>query len=254
MIDAIYIAGSGIKCQQDYVNTISNNIANINTIGYKKNDVSFAEMTDSGVNADGVDDTRAVGGVRVSDISQQFSAGELKQTDNPLDLAIVGQGFFEVTLEDGRQAYTRVGRLQVDNQGQLETQSGYKLTANISIPAEATDLAISKSGEISVTLPGESEPVVLGEIELADFNSASALSDIGGGLFVANKETGTAGYAKPGQDGMGIIQQGYVEASNVSMISEMVSLVLAQRAYQLNARVIQTSDQLMETTNNLIRS
>lgn len=258
MIDALYIAGSGILTQQTYVDVISNNIANVNTIGYKRESVNFTDVVGRSQATNGNNVSRSPtsfsgNGATIHEISPVFEEGDLRATQSDLDVAISGRGFFEVELANGQQAYTRVGQLRVDKEGKLTTATGQMLSANITIPLDAKKIEFTGTGEVYVTVPNENNKVFVGEMELAKFSSPSQLESIGQGLYKATDASGLAYYGKPGEDGFGDIKQGFVEVSNVSMVDEMVNLMLAQRAYQLNARVVQTADQLMETANNLTR-
>ncbi|KUI97027.1 flagellar hook-basal body protein [Vibrio sp. MEBiC08052] len=258
MIDALYIAGSGIQTQQTYVDIISNNISNVNTLGYKREAVSFADMVSTGTARDSDSVSASQQGFRgngttINAIRPVFEDGDLRSTESKLDIAIRGRGFLEVNLDNGTQAYTRVGKLSVDRDGKLMTAAGQVLSSNINIPLDATDVEINQHGEVFVTLPQETNKVSVGELELAKFSTPSELKSIGSGMYQATDASGQPYYGKPGEEGFGDIHQGFVEVSNVSMVAEMVNLMLAQRAYQLNARVVQTADQLMETANNLTR-
>ncbi|UAA37599.1 flagellar basal-body rod protein FlgG [Paraneptunicella aestuarii] len=258
MIESLYIAETGMSSQQQLIDVISNNIANASTPGFKKSQVNFVDLVyqsnASQISAQQSTDNKSNGaGVQIGSNILDFSVGELKQTLNPFDLAIQGNGFLEVTLENGDYAYTRAGRLRLDQDGYLVTKDGFRLSANIQLPPDAVDMQISPDGELSARLGQQGERVVLGNIELARFSNQEMLNSIGQNLFTGNDKTGDVFYGKPGQDGFGHIQQGMTEVSNVSMTEEMVNLMLAQRGYQLNARIIQISDQLLDTVNNLRR-
>lgn len=257
MIDALFIAGTGMKSQQVYVDVISNNISNVNTVGYKRADVSFVDMVSGGVRSGEMaaqQDLLAIGaGTKVQSIQHDFSTGDLKVTGNELDIAISGNGFLEVELSDGSYAYTRSTQLMMDVDGGLMTRSGHSLSRQIVVPSDALEVIINQQGEVSVKLEGETELVKIGELELASFASQEHLDSIGDNLYLANEKTGPAYYGSADEDGLGSVEQGFVEVSNVSMVNEMVNLLMAQRAYQLNARIVQTADQLMETVNNLSR-
>ncbi|WP_411993490.1 flagellar hook-basal body protein [Agarivorans sp. DSG3-1] len=256
MIDALYIAGSGIQTQQTYVDVISNNIANVNTIGYKRDSVSFSQVVSgdsSAQNAKANEGSYRGNGASVNEINSVFENGDLRATDSELDIAISGQGFLELVLDNGSHAYTRVGQLTVNADRNLSSQSGHVLSSNISVPLEAKSLKISSNGEVYAQLPEQTDLAFLGELELSRFTSVTKLESLGSGLYAANESSGSAYYGKPGEEGFGEVKQGFLEVSNVSMVAEMVNLVLAQRAYQLNARVVQAADQLMETANNLAR-
>ena len=257
MIESLYIAETGMNSQQKLIEVISNNIANASTPGYKQTSVNFVDLVYSPYQTAGTAEQRNTLqnglGVKVHSTSTNFSAGEYKQTNNAFDIAINGKGFLEVTTEDGTTAYTRAGRLRLDQNGYLATSLGHKLTSSIQIPPDAKGFVITQSGNVLVKLDGEAEMVQLGQIDLVNFNNPDALQSIGQNLYVATDQAGQATYAQAGESGMGNILQGFTEMSNVSMTEEMVNLMLAQRGYQLNARIIQVSDQILETINNLRR-
>ncbi len=258
MIESLYIAETGMSSQQQLIDVISNNIANSSTPGFKKSQVNFVDLVYQG-NANQAaslqqSENKSNGaGVQIASNVLDFSVGELKQTNNPFDLAIQGNGFLEVTLDSGDYAYTRAGRLRLDQDGFLVTKEGFRLSSQIQLPPDAVDMLISTEGQLSAKLGHQGERVILGDIELARFANQEMLDSLGQNLFVGNEQTGDAYYGKPGQDGFGQLQQGITEISNVSMTEEMVNLMLAQRGYQLNARIIQISDQLLDTINNLRR-
>lgn len=259
MIDALYIASSGLRTEQTLIDVISNNVANINTPGFKKSRVSFADVSyhDAVVNTLKASDSdpghMVGGGTRIAATHAQFSDGDLKLTNNPLDVAISGDGFLEVTTATGETQYTRAGQLTVDKDGYLATVDGNRLSAGIQIPADALKVTISETGEVQVQVPGEAQPVSSGHLQLARFVNAEGLKPMGNNAYQATQESGEAVYGQPGEGGMGTLRQGFVEISNVDMADEMTNLVVAQRAYQLNARVIQAADQVLDTIDNLRR-
>lgn len=262
MIDALYISASGLRSEQKQIDVISNNVANMQTPGFKRSRVNFADVAGSAVPAALPADPLAVaqapaapmpGGTRITSTVAEFETGEIRASGNPLDLAINGAGLFELELDNGTVAYTRDGQFRLDAEGSLRTQQGARLANAPQIPADATDVRISSAGELTVLMPGETERTVLGTLELAVFGAADALQSVGDNRFVATADAGTPSYVVPGEAGSGKLQQGYVEMANVQMIEEMSSLVMAQRAYQLNARVLQAADQVLETINNLRR-
>lgn len=259
MIESLYIAETGMTSQQKLIDVISNNIANSSTPGFKKSQVNFVDLvyrseTPNGQanNVSGSNVNNGAG-VQIASNITDFSVGELKQTNNPFDLAIQGSGLLEVELADGELAYTRAGRLRLDSEGYLATQEGLRLSANIQLPPDAVNLLISPQGQVSAQLGHQGERVVLGELELAKFTNMESMRTSGQNLYTATPESGDVLYGKPGEYGLGHLAQGTTEISNVSMTEEMVNLMLAQRGYQLNARIIQISDQLLDTVNNLRR-
>jgi flagellar basal-body rod protein FlgG len=256
MINSLYIAETGLNAQKSLVDVISNNIANVNTSGFKKGKIDFVDLIylkDDGVGEVDLSTTSQLQGVHISSIRQDLTQGNLKYTQHPFDLAIQGEGYIPVNFKDNTVAYTRVGRLSIDSEGYLTSASGYRLEAGIVIAPDVDSVVVTKSGLVQGIVSGEPEWIELGQIDLVRFNNEEGLGTVGEGLFVETEASGRAMIGEPGSDGFGSILQGYTEESNVSMVEEMVNLVIAQRGYQLNARVIQVSDQLLETINNLRR-
>lgn len=254
MIDALYISATGLRSQQEQIDVISNNVANMQTPGFKKSRVSFAEITNGVAGSLPMQGSGSEGaGTRIQSTMPVFSEGELRMTQNVTDLAIDGAGFFELENELGEKVYTRSGQFRVDSEGYLISVTGLRLAQGIQIPQDAMELRISASGEITAKLGDDIERTELGLLELAGFASPDALQSIGGNNFVPTDASGAASLGRAGEPGFGKLQQGYIEMANVDMIDEMTSLVMAQRAYQLNARVLQASDQVLETINNLRR-
>ena len=254
MIDALYISASGLRSGQKQIDVISNNVANMNTPGFKRGRVNFVEVATAGVAAATGSPVESTGnGTRIHSTSTMFGEGELRATQNPLDLAILGAGFFEFEAEDGTLVYSRDGQFRLDAEGQLVNVQGLRLSRPVQIPADATQVRIAPNGEVTALLAGQAERSLLGVIELTAFAASDALVAIGDNRFTATEAAGAPAYGRPGDTGFGKVQQGYVEMANVEMVEEMTALVLAQRAYQLNARVLQASDQILETINNLRR-
>lgn len=257
MFESLYIGATGMQSQQTNLDVIANNLANVNTSGYKKSKVNFEElMYKSLLPANGIQGSpgnqKYVGiGSAVATTSKVYSQGELKNTTNKLDVAIQGDGLFELQLPDGSYAYTRNGSFQKNSEGYLTNSSGYMLMPLIQIPSDATDVTIASDGNVSVSVPGESTPINVGQIQLASFTNPQALTPMGNNLYEANKDTGAAYYATPSQNGFGGLSQGYLEGSNVQLINELLGLILAQRAYEVNSRVVQASDQMLGMVNNL---
>ncbi len=257
MIESLYIAETGMASQQKMLDIISNNIANTSTPGFKKAEVNFVDLVSSAPSStERLSERQAMpegAGVRIHSTSTDFSVGGMKQTTNPFDIAINGNGFLEVLNTDGSSAFSRTSRLRLDNDGYLSTATGLKLAANIQMPPDAKGFVVTTAGDVLVSLPDEDELVQLGSIELVNFANTDGLQAIGENLYRPTESAGTAVYGKPGENGLGNLLQGFTETSNVSMTEEMVNLMLAQRGYQLNARIIQVSDQILETINNLRR-
>lgn len=258
MMDSLYIGATGMHAQQQNVDSIANNLANVNTTGFKKNRVAFTDAyykaAASAAQSDGVAAPVLVGmGTLVSSSAKSFAPGEIKQTNGALDIAIRGNGFLEVQLPDGTSAYTRHGALRVTKDGVLGTSEGHALKQQIQVPIEALEIVIDEVGTVSARMADEKALVEIGQLELTAFPNPEGLDPIGENLFLASQRTGSPVVAKPGEDGLGSIAQGFLESSNVQLAEEMVNLVLAQRAYELNAKVIQASDEMLSISNNLRR-
>jgi len=259
MIDALYIGAAGMAAQQTTVDTISNNLANVNTPTYKKSRVSFEDMVYRPVvtkslleNSENVD-IKLGTGVSVTGIGKLFTLGDLKKTDNSLDVAIKGQGFLEVIMPDGSSAYTRAGTLAVNRDGMLSAAGGNSLMQMIRVPPDTKELFIDADGMVRATLPNEAKPVELGQIELAVFPNPGGLNPSGDNLYSLTDRSGQPLFAKPGSDGSGGLIQGYLESSNVQLVEEMVNLMLAQRAYEVNTKIVQAADEMLSMSNNLRR-
>ena len=259
MLDSLYISATGMQAQQLSVDTISNNLANVNTAAYKRSRVGFEdllyrELARTGPLLGGEAAGRYGSGVAVSGTVKAFADGDLRKTDAPLDVAIRGTGFFEVLLPDGSRAFTRSGALQVNREGTLVTAEGHVIMPALQVPADATAIAIDSTGSINATVPGETRPVEVGRLELARFVNPAGLSAVGGNLYLATEKSGDAIAGKPGEEGFGTLAQGFLESSNVKLVDELVALVLAQRAFEVNARAVQASDELLSQINNLRRA
>lgn len=257
MIDAVSIASSGLTATQTWIDSISNNVANMQTVGYKRSQVSFQDLVQPREIPEALAGSATLSsrgaGIKASVQTHVFSPGDIRQTGNPLDIAIQGDGFFEISLPEGELAYTRAGRFQVSKDGQLVLGNGQTLTSDLRIPPDAASLQIQPDGVVHARIANSSEVIMVGQIRLARFASAEQLQKSSDGLYRQTDQSGEPIYAEPGRDGQGSLLQGHVEMSNVKLIDEMTGLVLAQRAYQLNARLLQASDQILETINNLRR-
>ena len=258
MSNSLYVAAAGMAAQQTYINTISNNLANINTPAYKKSRVSFKDMVmrlqDRADTVTGSDLQRSVGAGSVAlMLGKQFTSGQLKKTDVPTDLAINGDGLVELIMPDGSTAYTRNLSLQVTRDGLLANAEGYPLHQQIQIPLDATSMQIDATGKVMVTVPNEKSAVEAGQIELVRFVNLAGLVPMGDSLYGGSEKAGDALRGKSGDAGFGSLAQGYVEASNVQLGEEMVGLTLAQRAYEINAKMIQMSDEILGIVNGLRR-
>jgi len=256
MIDSFYVAATGMSAQQTFIDTIANNVSNINTTAFKKSRVNFEDLfyrrlspmtalaSSPAFNQVGL-------GAAVGSTQMVFTPGNLVRTGNPLDLAIQGNGFIEVRDSNNNLYYTRLGTLQLDPSGQLMTQSGYSLVSQIRIPPDATQVTIGQDGTVTAAVSTQNQPLALGQIELANFVNASGLNSVGNGLYTATDASGQPFYGAPGQNGIGSISQGYLESSNVDLNTELTNLVLAQQAYQMNSRVVQVSDEILSTITSL---
>ncbi|OOG44449.1 flagellar basal-body rod protein FlgG [Polaromonas sp. A23] len=259
MNDALYIGATGMAAQQKAVDVVSNNIANVNTTGYKKDRVSFQDlMYRTVVPKNVLDSVGAAGdrfgtGVAVAGIGKAFSPGELKSTGNALDVAINGQGFLEVIMPDGNTAYTRAGTLEVTSDGLLAVTGGLPLKQMLHIPPDAQNLKIGPDGVMKVTVPNTTTPIEIGKLDLSLFTNPVGLNPIGSNLYLATERSGEVIAARPGESGAGLFAQGFTESSNVSLVEEIVNLMLAQRAYEVNSKVIQAADEMMGMSNNLRR-
>lgn len=263
MFDALYIGATGMQAQQLNVETIANNLANANTVGFKKARVGFADLmvrdtagvvspTSEEARAGALAAGRQLGaGVSVSSLSKVFEMGELKKTDSPFDIAIQGEGFLEVMLADGSSAFVRGGTLKVNKDGLLATGTGYALKPALAMPDNAEALTIGRDGRVQVRLQNQPNPIELGQIELVRFNGAGLLAAMGDNLYQANEASGDPISLRPGEQGIGTLAQGHLESSNVRMVDEMVNLMLAQRAYEASVKVVQAADEMLAMVNNL---
>lgn len=258
MNDSLYIAATGMHMQQKGVDTISNNLANVNTPGFKKGKVSFEDLVYRDLNGAAASlDSGATGrtwqgtGVSIASVVKSFIAGALKQTNQPMDLAIEGDGFLEVVALDGAPAYTRGGTLTVDKEGFLATAAGHALKPSIQVGSDARDISIKPDGRVFVRGRDQEEASEVGRIELVRFADTSGLVALGGNLYKPSERSGDAINARAGEDGAGTLAQGFVEGSNVNLVEEMVDLMVVQRAYETNVKVIQASDEMLAMSNNL---
>lgn len=263
-IRALSIAALGMSAQQRSVDNIANNLANVNTTGFKRSNIAFQdlfyqniEVSKRGGSADDRSQTVSMlqmghGSKPVATV-RNFSQGTLSETANPLNIALNGTGFLQVEMPDGSVAFTRDGNLALDSVGRVVTQSGLPLADFIEIPENAQGLNISKDGFVTAVINGDGEMVDLGQIELAKFVNASGLSALGDNLFSQTEASGQPIFGMPGNDGFGTIEQGFLEQSNVDVVSEMVSLIQAQRAYETNSKMVQTAEDMMSMTNAIKR-
>ena len=255
MNPALWAAKTGLDAQQTRMAVVSNNLANVNTTGFKKSRAVFEDLLYQNVTQVGAatsQNTQAASGlelgtgVRVVATEKTYTQGNLSQTGNAMDLAISGRGFFQVLMPDGTLGYTRAGDFQLNASGQLVTSSGYTLQPAISIPAGAQSVTIGNDGTVSVQLAGQSAPTTVGSIQLADFVNPAGLQPRGENLLTESAASGTAQTSNPGQNGLGTILQGSVESSNVNVVEEMVNMIETQRAYEMNTKAIETTDQMLQ--------
>ncbi len=259
MTSALWVAKTGLDAQQTRMTVISNNLANTNTVGFKKGRAAFEDLLYQNVRQTGAQTSQqsqaAVGlelgtGVRVVATERSFNQGNLLQTDNPLDLAINGRGFFQILLPDGTTAYSRNGAFQLSQDGQMVTDSGYLLQPGISVPADAQSLSVARDGTVSVQLQGQAEPQVIGSLQIASFVNPAGLQAQGENLYVETGASGPPQTGVPGLAGLGRLNQGALESSNVNVVEELVNMIETQRAYELNSKAISTSDQMLAYVNN----
>jgi flagellar basal-body rod protein FlgG len=249
--------------QQMNIDTIANNLANVNTVGFKKSRVDFQDLLYETLKPAGTETTAGttlpegiqIGhGTRPASISKVFSPGAAIQTGNPLDLMIEGDGFFQVELPDGTTAYTRDGSFKLNAQGTVLTADGYPLTPAITIPTDAEIITVGADGTVSVRVPGDNTPQNLGTIQLARFPNAAGLdARLGRNLLLETQASGPPTQGQPGVDGLGTLAQGFLENSNVQVVEEILQMIIAQRAYEANSRVITTADEMLQTANNMRR-
>ncbi|MBN1796308.1 MAG: flagellar basal-body rod protein FlgG [Sedimentisphaerales bacterium] len=261
MLRAFSTAATGMTGQQTMIDVIANNLANVNTNGFKKSNIDFQDllylkMKDTGAEVvSGQNSPSGIeigSGVRVASTVKDFSIGELQNTGRPLDIAITGDGFLQVTMPDGSTKYTRDGALMTNADGNLVTTTGYLIEPAITIPIDAMTIDIGNDGTVNVT-NSTGTTTVVGNIQLARFINPAGLSNEGDNLLAETEASGTALTGIPGQNGFGSIRSGFLEKSNVQMVTELVNLITAQRAYEINSKAIQAGDDMLRTTNNIVR-
>ena len=260
-MNTLWTSATGMQAEQLTIDTIANNLANVNTGGFKKTRAEFQDLMYETLRSPGaplagsqVPSGIQIGhGVRPVSTQREFSMGSLKNTNSPLDIAIEGKGFFQVTLPSGDTAFTRAGSFQLDSAGSMVTPDGYKLSPDVVIPSDALSISIESDGTVSVIQPGQTSPSEVGTIELSLFSNPGGLKAIGRNLFQETDSSGVPTTGIPGQEGRGNVAQGFLEMSNVSVVDEMVQMIMTQRAYELNAKSIQTADSMMSTVTNLKR-
>lgn len=261
MLRALSTAATGMISQQNYLDVISNNIANVNTTGFKKSRVEFQDMLSQAVRTPGAminqGTFQPVGieyglGVKTAATTRVFSQGTAVSTDRNLDVAIQGEGFFQVMKTDGTLAYTRDGSLKLDSMGQLCTTDGLLIQPQTTIPQDAKEIDITEDGNISVTVGQDTTQTIVGTIQLVRFQNPSGLLAIGHNMYVETAASGNPIQDTPGQNGMGSVQQGFLEGSNVQIVEELIGLIKAERAFESNSKIISTSSDILKLTNNII--
>jgi len=259
---ALWTAAVGMHGQALNIDVISNNLANVNTAGFKRSRADFQDLLYQSLRIAGaasssgteIPTSNQIGlGSKVAAVAKIFTQGDYKQTGNELDLAIDGRGFFQITTPEGEIAYTRAGSFKLDGDGNIVTSDGYLLEPQITVPTNAIQLTIGPDGTVTVMNAGETSPSEIGNIETARFANPAGLIGIGKNLFMESETSGTPTTGTPGEDGLGTISQGYLEMSNVNVVEEMVNMILAQRAYEINGKAIQTADEMLQMANNVKR-
>lgn len=257
---SLYIAATGMNAQQAQMDVISNNLANVSTNGFKGSRAVFEDLLYQTIRQPGANSTQQTelpSGIQLGTGVQQvaterlYTQGNLQQTGNSTDVAINGNGFFQVQMPDGTLAYTRDGSFQINAQGQLVTSSGYPVQPAVTVPQNATSLTIGKDGVVTVTTPGTVNNTQVGTFQLANFINPAGLRSMGENLYAETEASGTANLANPGSNGVGALNQNYVETSNVNVVEEMVNMIQTQRAYEINSKSVQTSDQMLEKLSQL---
>jgi flagellar basal-body rod protein FlgG len=260
MINSLWISKTGMQAQQTQLDVISNNMANVSTNGFKRGNAVFEDLMYQNLRQVGAaadeQNTLPTGlqiglGVRTVATARSHTQGSLQQSGNQLDLAINGNGFLQVNMPDGTIGYTRDGSLQLDQQGRLVTSGGLPIAGDITIPAEAQSITVSGDGVVTVKVPGNAAPQQVGNIELAGFVNPAGLEPLGQNLYAESVASGGPANGAPGAGGLGNLMQGYVETSNVNVVQELVTMIQTQRAYEMNSKAIQTSDQMLQRLSQI---
>ncbi len=262
MLRSLYTASTGMRAQDLNVSVIANNLANVNTSGFKRSRADFEDLLYQNLRLMGTlsnaGNTIPTGiqlglGVKPAAVQKIFLQGDFAQTQNPLDVAIEGKGFFQILQPNGNFAYTRAGTFKMDNLGRIVTSEGQLLQPSVTIPNNAIEVSIDPSGAVSVTQPGTTTPSIVGNLQIATFQNQAGLQAIGNNLFLQTGSSGPPIIGIPGLQDRGTLRQGFLELSNVSVVEEMVNLITAQRAYEINSRTVQTADEMLQITSNLKR-
>ena len=262
MIRSLWTSATGMQAQALNLDVISNNLANVNTSGFKKSRAEFQDLLYETLRPAGTSssqDTEIPAGIqlghgtRPSTVLKIFSQGNMENTQNELDLAIEGDGFFQITLPNGETAYTRDGAFKLDSDGRIVNSDGFTMEPEIAIPSDAMSISVGLDGTVSVLQAGESIPSEVGTIELARFVNPAGLISMGKNLFITSEASGDEMTGTAGEDGLGTLAQGFLEMSNVSVVDEMVNMITAQRAYESNSKAIQAADDMLQLANNVKR-
>lgn len=258
MLSALWVSKTGLSAQDINLRTISNNLANVSTTGFKKDRAEFQDLLYQIVRQPGAQSTQNTElptglqlgtGVRIVGTQKIFTTGTLQTTDQPLDMAIDGRGFFQVLTPDGTIAYTRDGTFHLNSDGQIVTASGYELEPAIVVPPQTQTFTVGEDGTVSITTPGQAAAQTIGNIQTADFINPAGLQAIGNNLFLETASSGAPQVSQPGNNGLGTVLQNTLETSNVSVVEELVNMITTQRAYEMNSKVISTADQMMGYLN-----
>jgi flagellar basal-body rod protein FlgG len=262
MIRALWTAASGMQGQQKSIDVVANNLANVNTTGFKRSRADFQDLMYQNLKSTGSPATNTtqvptgiqIGlGSRLAAVTKIFTAGDMTQTGNELDIAIEGNGFFPITLPDGTLGYSRAGAFKRDSTGQVVTSDGNPLSPAITIPNNATKINIGSDGTVSVQVAGQNATTTVGTLQLASFSNPSGLSSQGKNIYLPTDSSGAATTSTPGQNGTGTVAQGLLEMSNVNVAEEMVNMIVGQRAYEINSKAVTAADEMLQTANNLKR-
>ncbi len=262
MIRSLWTAATGMQAQTSNIDVISNNLANVNTAGFKRSRADFQDLLYDTLQPPGASnggDSQVPTGIQIGHGTRTVSThkifvqGDFQNTQNELDMAIEGQGFFQIVQANGDIGYTRAGNFKIDSEGRIVSPDGFLMEPEITIPVDALAISIGSTGIVEVLQAGQTQPTQIGTLELARFINPAGLQSIGRNLFIGTGASGEATTGQPGEDGFGTIAQGYLEMSNVSVVDEMVNMITAQRAYEINSKAIQAADDMLQTANNLKR-
>jgi flagellar basal-body rod protein FlgG len=260
MANSFYIAATGMHAGQAQIDTVANNLVNLNTMGFKKSRVAFTTLMPEPtgplgrageLNPHGAGASYLGMGVSGNNSLLDFATGNLKQTQAELDFAVQGRGLFEVQLPDGSFAYTRNGALHVSNEGYLVNSDGYPLSAMIQIPSDMEKITVGADGRVQIKMPNSDQLLDVGNLQLSQFANEAGLKPVGNNLYIASETSGDVSYSRPSENGAGTLSQGYLEGSNVQMIEELTNMMTAQRAYEANSKILQASDEIQGIINNL---